>query len=130
MKKSIIILNLLLGFGSSLLSQNITVNINNLSKKWILDKYTFMAFGKKPSEKEKDDYLSLNPDSTYTSISEGIYDSGEWKLNIDNQCILLYNDNQEVLPFIVHKLTHHKLVVYIYDSEDKEAKYLKIHFKN
>jgi hypothetical protein len=112
-------------------SATTTLTVQNLSKKWVFEKYTFLTFAENPSEKEKKDYIHLSSNKTFTSISEGKYEKGNWKLNANKKRILLSKKNEKGnLTFIVDELTNNKLVLIIDDFSDEDAQYLKIHFKN
>ena len=107
------------------------LNIKNLSKKWKLEKYSVGIFSEDPSEKEKNDYIYLSSDMTFTSISEGNFEKGTWALKAkDKRIVLSKSTEKKSLILIVDKLTSHELTLIIDDPSDKEAKYLNIHFKN
>lgn len=110
---------------------NIELNIGNLSKKWNLDKYTVSWYSESPSEQEKNDYIKLNTDMTFTSVSEGVFERGKWQLQAVNRQLILYKDNEKgVLKLIIKKLSKKELVLILDEPSDPEAKYLNIHFKN
>lgn len=104
--------------------------VKQLSKKWKLDKYTVFNYSEKPSKKEQKDYLYLKSNMTFSSVSEGIYEKGTWKLDTKKNRIRLFKPKEKgSLDFIVHQFTTNKLVLIIDDPSDAEAKYLKIYFK-
>lgn len=114
----------------SAVTLNGDVTVQKLSKKWKLEKYKYLFFSEDPEEKEKNDYIHLKSNMTFSSITEGDYDEGTWELDAKNSCIILKSESEEgVLPFIVEELTSNKMVLYIYDPSDDEAEDLKIHFK-
>ena len=136
MKKLLFLFLLLCSFGimsftNSPVVPTTTLNVQNLSKKWIFEKYTVSWFTENPSEKEKNDYIHLSSNMTFSSISEGEYEKGSWKLNASKKRIFLSKKNEKGhLTFIVNELTKNKLVLVIDDPSDEDAQYLKIHFKN
>ncbi len=110
---------------------NTELNITNLSKKWNLDKYSIGWYSEAPSKKEKNDYIKLNTDMTFTSISEGIFEGGKWQLKpAKKQLILSKKNEKDNLKFFIEKLSENELILIIDDVSDPEAKYLNIHFKN
>lgn len=131
MKKSFFVLTLVLICCSvSSIAQEVEINVKNLSKKWKLEKYTYWGFTEKPSTKEQNDFLFLHLNKTFSSISEGRFDKGNWELDDENQCLKISNANNEMLTLSIEVLESQKLVVFILGPDDQEAKYLKIHFKN
>lgn len=106
------------------------LSIQNLSKKWKLDKYKVSFFSEAPAANEKNDYIHLKSDLTFDSISEGEFESGNWRLDANKKRIYLSNKSEEgELVFIIDKLKSNKLVLIIDDPSDSDAQYLKIHFK-
>lgn len=107
-----------------------SLTIQNLSKKWQLDKYKYLLFSEAPSEQEQDDYIHLKSDLTFESVSEGIKESGNWRLDAAKERIYLtQNGDSQALVFIVDNLSTKKLVLIIDDTSDADAKHLKIYFK-
>lgn len=105
------------------------ITIQSLSKKWTLSHYSVGWFTEEPSQKEKNDYIHLSSNMTFTSISEGVFEKGTWTLK-GKRIILSKNKEKESLTFIVEELTNKELVLIIDDPSDPDAKYLNIHFKN
>ena len=131
MKKILLASAMILGACLTVVAQEVEISKNNLSKKWMLEKYSVFGFTEKPSDNEKSDYIFLKSDNTFSSVSEGKYEEGKWELDTKNSCITLRKENEEgVLLLIIEELKAHKLVLYIYDPNDNEAEYLKIHFKS
>ena len=110
-------------------SKTNAITIQNLSKKWELSHYSVGWFTEEPSQKEKDDYIHLSSNMTFTSISEGVFEKGSWILK-GNRIILSNNNEKDSLTFIVEDLTKKELVLIIDDPSDPDAKYLNIRFKN
>ncbi|MFT6335326.1 MAG: hypothetical protein ACI86M_001455 [Saprospiraceae bacterium] len=111
-------------------SQGSSITIQNLSKKWKLDKYKVSFFSEDPAQNEKDDYINLKSDLTFESISEGEFGVGSWRLNGKKKRIYLSKENEEgEIVFIIDKLRTKKLILIIDDPSDSDAQYLKIHFK-
>lgn len=107
-----------------------SITIEKLSKKWKLDKYKYYFFSQAPAENEIGDYLHLKSNMTYDSVSEGLRDIGNWRLDADKEQIYLTSEGDEAaLVFIVDKLKTKKLVLIIDDSTGPDTKNLKIHFK-
>lgn len=108
-----------------------SITIQNLSKKWNLEKYKVSFFEEAPEEKEKNDYIHLKSDMTFSSISEGAFEIGTWRLDVKKKRIYLSEKGAEgELVFIINNLSSQKLVLIIDDPADSDAQYLKIHFKN
>ncbi len=100
-----------------------------LLKKWKLSHYQVLGVDYEPEEAEKKDYIHFLVDKTYTSISEGKFEKGEYKL--DESIIILTNNIEKgKLKLTIKKLTEDKLEVVIDDPSDSDAKYVTIHFKN
>lgn len=111
-------------------SESTYITIQNLSKKWKLDKYKVSFFSEAPAENEKNDYIHLKSDLTFDSISEGEIEAGSWRLDAIKKRIHLSKNNEEgEIVFIIDKLKTKKLVLIIDDPSDSDAKHLKIHFK-
>jgi len=107
------------------------ITVEKLSKKWQLSNYKYLIFSEEPSEKEKNDFLHFSSDMTYTSISEGVFEKGEWTLDKEQKKMHLNAMEKDgVLTFFIDKLSSNQLVLIIDDPTDKEAKNLKIIFKN
>jgi len=112
------------------LASDLDLTIQNLSKKWVLKEYRVLFYSEAPDQKEKGDYLHLQPDMTFKSITEGEYEEGNWKLDsAKKQIILTKKGVTGKLIFIVEELSQDKLVMTIHDPNDSEAQYLKIHFQ-
>jgi len=121
----------IMSFKGNINTNNLELNINNLSKKWNLDKYSVGLFSEKPSRKEQNDYIDLSPNMTFTSVSEGVFERGTWQLKkAEKRIILSKKGDKESLILIIKRLTESELTVVIDDSSDSDAKYLNIHFKN
>lgn len=139
MSKKIIILSLVLSF-SFLLStkilghpksttQEVALTKENLSKKWFLDKYVILGQSSQPEANEKNDFILLNKNMTYQSISEGAKDVGSWSLNTKTYRIILKSNTKNgALIFAVKLLTKNRLIMIIDDQEDEDTRYIKIHF--
>ncbi|MFT5254238.1 MAG: hypothetical protein ACI87N_003305 [Flavobacteriales bacterium] len=111
-------------------STDANITVQNLSKKWRLDKYKVSFFSEAPAENEKDDYIYLKPDLTFDSISEGKFEAGRWRLDAKKKRIYLSKKNEAgEIVFIIDELKPEKLVLIIDDPSDSDAQYLKIHFK-
>lgn len=109
----------------------IPITVQNLSKKWKLDKYKYSIFAEAPSEKEKKDYIFFKPDLTFNSVSEGLNESGNWRLDAKKRRIYLSQEGGEgELILIVDDLSSDRLVLIIDDPSDSEIKNLKIFYKN
>jgi len=109
-------------------TQTIVEN-SKLLKKWELSHYELFGSDYAPETKEKNDYIHFHKDNTYSSISEGVFEKGNYKL--DKQTIVMTNNKEKgELKLIIKTLTENKLSVVIDDPNDTDAKYLTIHFKN
>jgi len=117
-----------LGQGKTNNTQTIVVENNKLLKKWKLSHYELLGSDFDPETKEKDDYIHFHKDKTYLSVSEGIFEKGNYKLDI--QTIIMTNSKEKgKLKLVIKKLTETTLSVSIDDPNDSDAKYLTIHFK-
>ncbi len=97
----------------------------------MFEKYKVFHFTEAPAPEEKNDYIHLKPDMTFSSISEGIYETGKWRLDVGKKRIYLSNKNKKgELVFIIDDLSPKQLVLIIDDPSDSDAQYLKIYFKN
>lgn len=121
----------LTGFHQTPSTQHPPITIQNLSKHWKLDKYQYFIFSEAPAEKEKNDYLHFQSDRTFTSVTEGVFDAGQWRLDAPAKRIYLSQENEEgTLVLLISALSPHQLVLLIDDPLDSDAKHLKIYFKN
>lgn len=121
----------IMSFKGNINTNDLELNIKNLSKKWKLDKYSIGLFSEKPSRKEQNDYIELSSNMTFTSVSEGVFERGTWQLEkVEKKIILSKKEDKENLIFIIKNLTESELAIVINDSSDSDAKYLNIHFKN
>ena len=102
-----------------------TLNKNTLCKKWYLQKYEVMWIDYTPKEKEKNDYIHLKTDMTYTTIDEGTFSMGKWKYNASKKYFILYNNKDEGLKFIVDELKKNTMIVNV---EIEEMDGVDIHF--
>ncbi len=109
-------------------SQTISVEKNKLLKKWKLSHYELFGSDFAPEENEKKDYVYFHNDNTYTSIFEGVFEKGNYRL--EKQTIIMTNSKEKgELKLVIKKLTETTLSVSIDDPNDSDAKYLAIHFK-
>ena len=70
-----------------------------------MDKYKFWFYTESPSEKEKSDYINLKNDMTFSSVSEGDFDTGKWRLYSSKKRIYLSKKNEKrELIFIINQL--------------------------
>lgn len=102
---------------------------NKLSKKWNLSHYELFGSRFDPEENEEKDYVHFDNGGTYASISEGVFEEGNYTL--DAQTIIMTNSKQDGgLKLIIKNITETTLSVSIDNPSDTDAKYLTIHFKN
>lgn len=107
------------------------ITVENLSKKWKLEKYSYLSFSEAPEQQEQNDYISLKSDMSFESISEGLKDAGKWRLNAKEKRIYLFKQGEtNELTFIINGLSETVLVLSLDAPDDKDAKNLKIHFKS
>ena len=100
-----------------------------LLKKWKLSHYEVFLMNYEPEKIEKDDYLHFFKDMTYTSISEGKFEKGNYRQ--DGSVIILTNTTEKgELKLAIKNLTENKLKVVIDEPSDSDAKYVTIHFKS
>ena len=108
-----------------------TVNQEILCQKWHLSKYSYLLFSIAPEVIEQDDFLHLNEDSTFKSISEGVYEEGVWRLNQTKKSLHLFGSLESgELVFLIEKLTQDELVLVLDKPEEYDAEHFKIHFKS
>ncbi len=109
-------------------TKTIMAENHNLLKKWKLSHYELFGSDINPEAKEKKDYIHFHKDNTYSSVSEGVFEKGNYKLK--KKAILITNSKEKgELKLIIKKLTETTLSVTIDDPNDSDAKYLTIHFK-
>ncbi len=107
------------------------ITVKNLSRRWELDKYQYLIFSELPTIEEQGDYLYLNSDMTFSSVSEGELETGKWRLDVPQKRLYLSQaETTGALVLIIHELSPNRLVISIDDPSDADAKKLKIHFKN
>ena len=129
MKRSLLLFAFV-GVSQFMCAQNSSLTVKNLAYKWLLDQYEVLGFSESPSAEEKNDYLHLKPDMTFSSISEGILERGKWRLNAQKTRIYLSKEGEPgALVFIIKAVKQDQLILIIDDPDDFEAKYLEIHFK-
>jgi len=109
-------------------TRTIIVENNKLLKKWKLSHYELFGSDFAPETKEKNDYIHFHKDNTYSSISEGVFEKGNYKL-VKQTIVMTNNKEKGELKLIIKTLTENKLSVVIDDPNDSDAKYLTIHFK-
>lgn len=110
---------------------DVPVTIENLSKRWKLEEYSYLFISEDPEEIEKNDYIFLRKDLSFESVSEGKYEKGKWRLDAKSKRIYLSQDGEEgELVLIISKLENDELVLIIDHPSDPDAEGLKIHFKN
>lgn len=113
-------------YGQDIIKSDISVE--NLSKKWKLEEYNYYGYTDTPSKKEENDFIDLKSDMTYSSISEGMFSSGIWKLDLKSKRISLIEGDEEI-RFFIDDLSDNQLTLILDDPSEKEAKNLKIVFK-
>jgi len=110
-------------------TESIAVENYKLLKKWNLNHYELFGSDFDPDPNEKKDYVHFQKDGIYSSISEGVFEKGNYTL--DKQTITMTNSKEGgELKLVVKNLTETTLSVSIDDPNDSDAKYLTIHFKN
>lgn len=108
----------------------IELSVENLSKKWHLNKYKIFFRSYPIEENERGDYIHFNNDMTFSSVSEGILDMGIWSLDKKSKRVTMSSHKEEgELILIVKKITSNILTLVIDDPNDSDAKYLSIIFK-
>lgn len=108
---------------------SVLVENNKLLKKWNLNHYELFDSDFTPETKEKKDYVHFKKGGVYSSITEGVFEEGNYTL--DKQTITMTNSKEGgELKLIIKSLTETTLSVSIDDPNDSDAKYLTIHFKN
>lgn len=113
------------------ISTETSLTVQNLAKKWDLTQYRYLIFSEAPSAAEKDDYIHLKSDMTFASVTEGEYDTGQWRLDATAKRIYMTTPTEDgELVLIVSELSAQQLVVTIDDPSDKEIQDLKIYYKN
>ena len=109
----------------------IELTIENLSKKWLLDKYVVLGSNYPPEANEKKDFIYLQSNMSYHSISEGQAEKGGWKLLKGAKKLRLSNNAQgDQVEFHIKELTTKSLVLILIDPNDSDAQHVNIHFKS
>lgn len=104
---------------------------DGLEQRWDLDHYSLFGFSYDPDDEERNDYIHLHADGSYSSISEGNYEEGRWSYTSAKKAIALSKRGEQgQLLLIIEKLSSERLVVHIEDPNDSDTKYLKIHFNS
>ena len=93
------------------------INQKHLYTVWHLDKYSDDEHYYFPPTKEAEDYLSLNSDMTYVSVSEGKKDEGTWIFNANGNYIELKAQEGKKEKFYIHFLSCKSMVV-TYDTDE------------
>ncbi len=65
---------------------------DELCKRWLLDGYIYNGVNMPPNEYEKHDFIDLKTDNTFTSIDDGKFDRGTWKLDLIAKTIYLFGN--------------------------------------
>ena len=113
------------------ISITLTVTANGQSrtgfcKKWYLEGYIYWGVTLSPDDIEKNDFIHLKTDNTFSSIDEGQFEKGTWKWNPKNKTIYLYNESsKEPLSLKLVELSNSLLIVILEDEEDS----IKVKFK-
>ncbi len=102
------------------------LNKKTLCKKWYLEKYEIMWIDYEPQANEKNDFIHLKTNMTYTSVDEGKMATGKWAYNQDEKYFILYDEKGEELRFFVDELKDDKMIL-IVDIDEMDGIY--IHFK-
>ncbi|WP_103070539.1 lipocalin family protein [Aquimarina sediminis] len=100
---------------------------NNLLENWHLDHYKIGSKEYQPSKREKNDYLFLIKDMTFSSVSAGKKETGTWKLNINGGYIVMTDNNGEKVKAYIITLTS-KTLILKYDIE--EIREVEVHYSN
>ncbi|UOY08033.1 copper resistance protein NlpE [Muricauda sp. SCSIO 64092] len=93
------------------------INQEDLYAIWHLDKYSDDESYYFPPKKEAEDYLSLNRDGTYVSVSEGKQGDGTWIFNANGKYIELESKAGKKEKFHIHFLSGKSMVV-TYDTDE------------
>ncbi|MEM1324262.1 MAG: hypothetical protein AAGG75_28645 [Bacteroidota bacterium] len=108
-----------------------TISVTSLSKKWTLSEYKYLTFSQAPSKKERNDYLHLQSDMTFSAVTEGVKEWGKWRLDAKKKRIYLSQEGQAgELIMIIDDLSPKQLVLIIDDPSDEDTKHLKICYKS
>lgn len=109
-------------------TETIVLENKALLKKWNLSHYELFGSDFDPDANEKKDYVHFQKGGIYSSISQGIFEKGNYMLG--DQTIIMTNSKEKgKLKFVIKNLTETTLSVSIDDPNDSDAKYLTIHFK-
>ena len=107
------------------------ITVKNLSKKWHIDKYSYLIFSEEPGKKEVNDYIAFKEDMSFESVSEGRYDKGKWRLDTAKKRIFLAGEIEKgELIFMIHKLDNNQLILIIDDPSEPGLEDIKIYFKS
>lgn len=116
MKKSVYLSIFLIAIlGSALHAQSHV----DFCKKWKIHKYVYEGEQIDPEVNERNDYLQLNQDGSFTGKEEGKLENGTWKWMPDDSVLLLYDATyKDGFPMIVKELTATKLSLVITEGSD------------
>ncbi len=102
------------------------LNKKTLCKKWYLEKYEVMWIDYEPQANEKNDFIHLKTNMTYTSVDEGKLTTGKWAYNQTEKYFILYDEKGEGLRFFVDELKDDKMILVV-DIDEMDGIY--IYFK-
>ena len=93
------------------------IDQQDLYQTWLIDKYSDDQDYYAPPKKELEDYITLKPDGTYISVSEGENRTGSWMYNANGRYIELADSNKKKEKLYIHWLSD-KSMVGTYDTDE------------
>lgn len=118
MKKKIIIALAIIGIPATSFCKNVEINMVNLSKKWMLEKYQAFWIDYDVEPNEINDFIHLKPTKRYNSVDQGKPGSGTWRIHHKNdEYYLILQEEKGELQLIIKELEKDKLVLVIDDEE-------------
>lgn len=106
-------------------SQNLSKDI--LCKKWMLEKYIIDSITYGPEKKEKNDFILLDAEGHFKTLSEGETEQGTWIVNLNGGYIILKNDTGETYKAYISFVSSEVLILK-YDIE--EIRDIEVRYKS
>lgn len=102
------------------------VSASDFCKKWKLLGYVYLGMTFAPEDNQKDDFLNLKCDNSFTSIDEGKPGTGYWEYKSKEKILWLYDEQfKSGIPFVVKFIKGKKLILIITDEgKNLEMEYL------
>ncbi len=103
------------------------INPDDFYGTWRLDKYSDAEQYYHPPKKETGDYITLNEDMTFITVSEGEKTKGTWIYNTNGQYVEFREEKGKREKIFIHFLSEISMVA-TYDTD--EYRTWEVHFVN